>query len=164
MPSIWISKNINNVYSLKYLLFKKYFLRNIYFIWCAKIYTCYHIIFSFFYQIFWSLLFHPLLSSPSLFSSYLTSLLNTYQFYLFAYNGNYRLELLYTADKFPYLPSYFCLVFSLPPYNYICWALSKSKFIFKPSTSLSDKSKNLNNFGWFSLCTVLTLFLLVKRL
>ena len=109
-----------------------------------------------------------IVSSPIIFtlsfSSYLTSLLNTYQFYLFAYNGNYRLELLYTADKFPYLPSYFCLVFSLPPYNYICWALSKSKFIFKPSTSLSDKSKNLNNFGWFSLCTVLTLFLLVKRL
>ena len=68
--------------------------------------------------------------------------LNTYQFYLFAYNGNYRLELLCTADKFPYLPSSnICLGFPASSlYNYICSTLSKSKFIFKPST-LSDSSK-----------------------
>ena len=88
--------------------------------------------------------FHPLSSAPS-FSSLSIPIfyyLNTYQFYLFAYNGNYRLELLCTADKFPYLPSsYICLGFPASSlYNYICSTLSKSKFIFKPST-LSDSSK-----------------------
>ena len=99
--------------------------------------------FSVFKPNFLAFRFHPLSSEPS-FSLFIPIFyyLNTYQFYLFAYNGNYRLELLCTADKFPYLPSSnICLGFPASSlYNYICSTLSKSKFIFKPST-LSDSSK-----------------------
>ena len=98
------------------------------------------ILFHFFEPIFLTFHFHPLYLHPL----FLSFFLNTYQFYLFAYNGNYRLELLYTADKFPPLFAFqflsFIFFFSRFPYNYICRILSKSKFILKPST-LSDKSK-----------------------
>ena len=100
--------------------------------------------FSVFKPNFLAFRFHPLSSEPSFSSLFIPIFyyLNTYQFYLFAYNGNYRLELLCTADKFPYLPSSnICLGFPASSlYNYICSTLSKSKFIFKPST-LSDSSK-----------------------
>ena len=100
--------------------------------------------FSVFKANFLAFRFHPLSSTPSFSSLFIPIFyyLNTYQFYLFAYNGNYRLELLCTADKFPYLPSSnICLGFPASSlYNYICSTLSKSKFIFKPST-LSDSSK-----------------------
>ena len=100
--------------------------------------------FSVFKPNFLAFRFHLLSSEPSFSSLFIPIFyyLNTYQFYLFAYNGNYRLELLCTADKFPYLPSSnICLGFPASSlYNYICSTLSKSKFIFKPST-LSDSSK-----------------------